>query len=789
MRVALRETDDRVALAQGLVVGPAIWGVVVNLIMYAVPGLAGAVAGWIVVLALAAGLIWRARKSVRPRLRAAALFAVAALALFWIALASRQTWIPHIPIHLGLSASIRAGGFPPELPWNPGTPAPYHYGVDLLVGLLAPPTGPDLAFMMELMGIYAWISLFLVVVTALLRRTSAFAALTIAPLMLTAAAWGLWNGEPAGVVEAPVPVALPSAGLRASLTDIYWRVGESHYFAVLANVSKPAFTLSYALAFVVLARAAHARRRSWLSVTTLALLIGFLGLTSSTLAPIVFVSWAGLEAIHLIQSRRARSLRRSDAIRSASGLALAALLLLAGGFSTLILDAPVTSGLSLGTGEQFGGWRLLGRLDRLPGGVALLGLGPLAVAAAAVLLARPDRLVLALAAGTGVLLVLASLLLDYEPFPFDLVRLEGHARNFALFALMLALGVRLAGLRPAPWRYAAGAAVVALVTWPTIVAPVRNARPGDRKWDRAGKCPANAQDTLGTRFVLESIPSDRIAEYIRNNTAIDARVFSPHAHQMTYATGRPNASGFAGLVHGQPNEGPQYRDILGYLEPAAVRRLRLRIRSRARCVGGKPARRGGRAAQRSPPLRDPRPRRFREPLPRAARVPHARRAARARIIRGAAADRSGVCDGFPVRDIRIEAFGWRRTAAVIVWSCSRFAISRGPHGTGAVPCPAARRHRSDDASITDALAGRAAWRPRTRPRHNAAGFPDVDVPSRLAAAYMAQRRDRRLRARSGGRSDNASATERASPVQRPGVGRNPVRRPDGLHGDLRQPRA
>ena len=66
VRTALRETDDRVALAQGLVVGPAIWGVVVNLIMYALPGLAGAVAGWIFVLALAAVLIWRARGANSP---------------------------------------------------------------------------------------------------------------------------------------------------------------------------------------------------------------------------------------------------------------------------------------------------------------------------------------------------------------------------------------------------------------------------------------------------------------------------------------------------------------------------------------------------------------------------------------------------------------------------------------------------------------------------------------------------------------------------------------------------
>ena len=42
VRVALRETDHRVALAQGLVVGSAIWVVVVNLVMYALPGMPAA---------------------------------------------------------------------------------------------------------------------------------------------------------------------------------------------------------------------------------------------------------------------------------------------------------------------------------------------------------------------------------------------------------------------------------------------------------------------------------------------------------------------------------------------------------------------------------------------------------------------------------------------------------------------------------------------------------------------------------------------------------------------------
>ncbi len=576
VRAALRETDDRVALAQGLVVGPAIWGVVVNLVMYALPGMAGAVTGWIFVLALAAVLVWRTPKPIRPRLRMAAGFAIVALALFWLALASRQlATIPDPALHLGMAASIREGGFPPEIPWNPWAPAPYHYGSNLLRGLLAPPFGPDLAFAEEVLGVYTWICLVLVVATAILRRASGSAVLIAAPLLLTIGAWTLRFVDSDSILEVIVPAGVPAAGLRAALMDIFWPSVELPYAShleALPNIWKPAFTLSYALTFVVLARAACAERRSWLSVMTLAALVGFLGLTSTSLAPIVLLVWAGLEAIHLITSGRAGSLQRSDIIRPASGLALAALLLLAGSFSYLVLGGSASSGMSLGGNEYFEGWRLLGTLDRLPGGVGILGLGPLAVAGIAVLLARRDRLVLALAVGAGVLL-LAMLLLNYEPTPRDIVRIEGHARNFALFALVLALGVRLAGLRPARWRYAVGAAVVALVVWPTIASPVRNLGLAIGN----GVELANAQPTPGKRrHVLESIPSDRIADYIRNNTAVEARVFSPHPHQMTYATGRANASGLVGHLHQQRFIGPEHRDILHYLEPAAVRLLGIR---------------------------------------------------------------------------------------------------------------------------------------------------------------------------------------------------------------------
>ena len=64
-----------------------------------------------------------------------------------------------------------------------------------------------------------------------------------------------------------------------------------------------------------------------------------------------------------------------------------------------------------------------------------------------------------------------------------------------------------------------------------------------------------------------------IADYIRSHTAVDARVFSPYGDSMTFATGRPNAMGFPGLVHQFRVESPEYRDVRNHLEPAAIRRL------------------------------------------------------------------------------------------------------------------------------------------------------------------------------------------------------------------------
>ena len=422
-------------------------------------------------------------------------------------------------------------------------------------------------------------SLFLVVIVTILRRGSRIAVLVTAPLLFTAGAW-TFDGSPARIVELVLPAGIPAPGLRASLAQIYWPSVNLPWASIndaLPDIYKPALTLSYAAAFVVLSHAARSRRRSWSFVIALAALFGFLGLTSSTLTPIVFVLWAGLEAVWLMRSKRSGSLQQRDLIRPASGLALAGLLFLFSGSLTSMLNDSLISGLAIGWNEYLGRWRLLGTLEQFPGGVGIVGLGPLAVAGAAVLLARRDNLVRALAAGSC-LLILAAVPLVYEPVPGDVGRIEGHARNFALYALLLALGVRLAGLRSGRWRYVAAAAVAALVTWPTVAQPVRNVGVALRdgiELSNARPPPGEreAEIHIKSRYALESLPSDRIAAYVRNNTPVQARVFSPHPNEMTYATGRPNASGFAGHVHLEYTHGPEFWDVLKYLEPRAIARL------------------------------------------------------------------------------------------------------------------------------------------------------------------------------------------------------------------------
>ena len=249
------------ALAQGLVIGPALWGLLANLVLHVLPGLSGAVAAWVVMLTAGAGLALRARSALHLPPRTVALFGVLGLVIFWVSLAGRQLLtIPDAQIHLSLSAAIRAGIFPPELPWNPGLSVPYHYGVDLLIGLLRPTIGPDAALTTEVLGAYAWASLALVIVMTVRKGGSWSSALILAALLLTPGTWTLLLGDQPPLLKVPVVTGLPTAGLRAALTDAYWPATELSgasaplYETPPPNVWKPPIPLAHALAVVVLER-------------------------------------------------------------------------------------------------------------------------------------------------------------------------------------------------------------------------------------------------------------------------------------------------------------------------------------------------------------------------------------------------------------------------------------------------------------------------------------------------------------------------------------------------------
>jgi len=517
VRLALRQHDDLMALAQGLVVGPGLWGLAVNFVMRAVPGGAGALVGWMVVAVVGGWLVWRDPSSLRVPSRKLAGFGVAVLVLFWVVLAARQNLsIVDAYLHLGLASSIRAGGFPPAFPWHPDWPAPYHYGADMLIGLLAPPFGPDLAFATELVEAYAWTSLALIVGTLLFSRGSWLGVLAGSPLLLS---FGLWtqlhNISPPGIVQVPVVTGIPEAGVRGSLADIYWPSVEFPWGAAVdaspPNVWKPHFVLSYALALVVLERVATLCKTPLLAQVALALVIGFLGLVDEILAPIVLGLWVVLETLRLVNgwSHRRPIGARAIAARATGPVLGALLLALGGGPISDALTGSSGSGLSLGWIADPGGRRPVGALGALPGGVGLLELGVVPVVALSMLLAWRNRLVWMLAVAAGVLL-LAALTVQYE-FSLDVVRLDGHARNLALLALLIALGHRLSRLQ-GRWRYACGGLVLVIVTWPTAVAPVQNLGLALSRGPRLenAQLDPNADWQLAERFAL---PQPMAAEW------------------------------------------------------------------------------------------------------------------------------------------------------------------------------------------------------------------------------------------------------------------------------------
>ena len=583
-RVALRQSDEVVALAQGLVIGPALWGLVVSLVLHLVPGLAGALVGWGVTLGLGAVLAWRAPRVVRPPPRVVAGFVVAILAILWVALASRQTMAAVDAYQaLGVGAAIRAGAFPPELSWNPGIPLRYHYGVDMMLGLLAPPVGPDFAFVSEILGAYFWTGLALIVVTMLWRRGGWFAVVAVTPLLITAGAWSWVGMRSVLTVLAPIPTELSPAA-TTSLGEMYWPPPPPNLrlpSGALPDIWLPTFTLAYALSLVVLERAICACRNAWFPRLTTAALVGFLGLAQTGVVPVVLLLWVGIEATHLVRLRRSRADLRSAALRSGTALALAAVLLIGGGGGLAgVLEGQSTGSVAFAprVREEIG--IALGRLSRGESGAGLLAeIGPLVVAGVAAVLGRRDRLIAVLALGAG-MFTLAWMLLDYPPAPWNMNRIAGHGRYFALVALVLALGGGLAQLR-LRWRFAAGALLALLLVWPTIARPARILGMSLANGVEIANAPRGLHDAAspatGNERLRYAMPdlSPAVADYIRDHTPLDARVFTslPNAWDLSVHTGRPNASGFIGHAYHTHHSGPEHMDVLGYLEPAAVRRL------------------------------------------------------------------------------------------------------------------------------------------------------------------------------------------------------------------------
>ncbi len=607
-RVALRQSDDLMALAQAMVIGPAIWGLTANFAMHLARGLAGALAAWAIVGALAAVLAWRSPTLLRLPVRAAVGFSAAALALFWVVLAGRQMLaIPDDINHLTLAAQFRAGGWPPAFAWNPGVSAAYHHGLDLIVGLLAPPFGPDLAFTTEVLGAWIWVSLALIVGSLLRARGGWLAAVALTPLLLSNGIWTLVLDEPPGIVQALIPGGIPTAGIRSSFFNVVWppvALPWSFVESVASppNVWKPLFVLAYALALVILERSTRRDRGSWATVLTLAVLLGFQGLVDEIIALLTLAMWGGLEAWQQRRAWRAPAAARRRAVIDAfSGPALAALLLaVGGGVITSAIGSTAGSGLSLGWNGDAVSRNPAVSTRMLPGGLGLLWLGPLPILGLAVLLHRKSRLVVALAGGSAASLV-GLFVLQYEFGQHDIVRFDGHARNFALLAFLPAAAHRLSVLRPR-WRHAVVALGALLVLWPTVAEPVRNLEVSLTRRPQlanAQEDPEKFHNPYLNRTVIVKPLSVEVASYITARTPVDARILSDTPNDLSIATGRPNASGLVESLQFLYFEGPEYQDAIRDLEPGAMRRLGIEfVHASDRWVARLPERAQGR-------LRDP----------------------------------------------------------------------------------------------------------------------------------------------------------------------------------------
>ena len=587
-RTVLQQSDARLALAHGLVIGPALWGLTVNFLLHLLPGLAGASLAWALILVLAAALARRDPNALRLSPRTLAVFLAAVFALLWVALAARQLLkIPDPTLHLGLAAYIRAGGWPPITPWNPDFTLYYHYGVDLLIGLLAPPVGPNLVLVTELLSAYIWTSFALVVITALLYHGGWLPTLVFSPLILTAGAWtlvGQLNKIP-NIVQIAFPQDLSITGLGEALGPIYWPETAPQWLSELdgspSNIWKPGFILTYTLAMILLMNFTLERTPSLMRVLSLSVLVGFLGLLSAEIALLTLGLWIVLIAPPILRSIADRRLSWNNQLRELLGPLVAGIFLAAGGgvLTAVVTGAPRPE-VAFSWVDDPWHRQAWGRIESTGDSVALIGIGALSAAIVAILLAWRDRLVLSLAVSTLPLMA-SAVFIVYKVAPLDITRFDGHARNFALLALLIALATRFPAPHPR-WRYGASILIVAFAVWPTVAQPVRTIGLGvSRGLHLTNPTPGVvASDSHPwtydlRRFVIETPISSSVSGYIRDNTPVESRIFSPHPSPLSIITGRPNAIGYVNHLHllVLPTGGPTYNDVLRYLEPAAVRRL------------------------------------------------------------------------------------------------------------------------------------------------------------------------------------------------------------------------
>ncbi len=612
-RVVLRQRDQLMALAQGLLIGPALWGLLVNFLLHALPGRAGAVAGWACLVVIMIGiLLCKDLSELKIRLPLFARFFVAALTVFGFVLAARQTMIvSDAYIRFGLAAPIQAQNWPPIFPWSPWQPAPYHYGADLLVALLDPPFGPNLALTTEVLEAYAWSAMALLV-GAMIRRMGGWTSVIVfVPLLLSAGVWTQLDALSPSILQMPILTGIPEAGIRTSLIEFYapelawpWDWPEPH--GSPPNIWFPRFTIAYGLAVVVLERVSSKRRSlSWFGNLTLAALVGFAGLVDEAVALVVLGLWVLIEADRVVRARLTSTEFRESVWPTISGLVVGLVLLaVGGGVLTGVLAGTAGGELGVGWLPDAGRLRPLTTLNERLGGAALIGIGPGVMAVAAAFLRPNNRLVLSLAIGCGAF-VGATVLLESSLATPDDTRLDGHAGNFALLALLVAAAQCMRRLHPRR-RMLVGTLAVALMVWPTIALPVRTLgfqlshgiALSNATLSRTGQ-PAKLYGIGVGRQSITPVTPDQIADYepfplpplharqfgalkldpliefIIDHTRADARIFSPHPTELTLATGRPNASGFPGFVHLVERRGPEYEDVLWSLEPAAVRRLGL----------------------------------------------------------------------------------------------------------------------------------------------------------------------------------------------------------------------